>query len=221
MQWNGTAFSPEGVPSSLRHARGLAMIRDRDSNIWVGTAEALVRVNRHGVSFDGGRKTTGPVTALYEDREGNLWVGSPRGIERLRDSAFVTYSVAGLQSESSGPVYVDQEGRAWFASFEGGLHWLKGEKSGSVTNDRLSQDVVYSIAGSKSELWIGRQQGGLTHLHYGDDSIITNTYTQAGGLAQNSVCAVHQSRDGTVWAGTLSGGVSEYTNGRFTTYTTA
>jgi len=221
MQLDGAAFTLAGVPSSLRHTQALAMIRDRDSNIWVGTAGGLARVNGEEVSFDEGRETAGPVTALYEDREGNLWIGNPRGIERLRDSAFVTYSVAGLQSESSGPVYVDQGGRAWFAPFEGGLHWLKGEKTGSVTSDGLSRDVVYSITGSQNELWIGRQQGGLTHLGYGDGSIMTKTYTQADGLAQNSVYAVHQSREGTVWAGTVSGGVSEYTNRRFTTYTTA
>ena len=221
LHWNGAALTPEGVPSSLRHTQALAMIRDGDSNIWVGTAGGLTRVNGDEVSLDEGRETAGPVTAIYEDREGDLWVGSPRGIERLRDSAFVTYSVGDLQSESSGPVYVDQEGRAWFAPFQGGLHWLKGEKSGSVTNDGLSQDVVYSIAGGKSELWIGRQQSGLTHLRYGDSSISTETYTQEDGLAQNNVYAVHQSHDGTVWAGTLSGGVSEYTNHHFTTYTTA
>jgi ligand-binding sensor domain-containing protein/signal transduction histidine kinase len=221
MRWDGAALTTAGVPSSLRHTQALAMIRDRDSNIWVGTAGGLVRVNRDEVSFDTDRETPAPVTALYEDREGNLWVGSPQGIERLRDSAFVTYSAGGLQSESSGPVYVDQEGRAWFAPFQGGLHWLKGEKSGNVTNDGLSQDVVYSISGSKRELWIGRQQSGLTHLRYVGGSIITDTFTQADGLAQNSVYAVDQSRDGAVWAGTLSGGVSEYTNRHFTTYTTA
>ena len=33
--------------------------------------------------------------------------------------------------------------------------------------------------------------------------------------------AVFQSRDGTVWAGTLSGGIGEFRNGRFTAYTSS
>src|SRR6201999_2581619 len=45
-------------------------------------------------------------------------------------------------------------------------------------------------------------------------------YTQADGLAQNRVYAVYQSSDGTVWAGTLNGGVSELKNGHFKNYTT-
>src|SRR5262249_56398849 len=69
-------------------------------------------------------------------------------------------------------------------------------------------------------LWVGRQRGGLTHLGFKDGSLTARTYTQAEGLAQNGVYAVHQGRDGTVWAGTLNGGVSNFKNGGFTTYTT-
>jgi signal transduction histidine kinase len=220
VRWNGAQLTLDGIPAVLRHTRVLALVRDRDSNIWAGTPAGLLRINGDEVSPDEGPGRTS-VTALFEDREGNIWVGGPQGLERLRDSAFLSYSVASLRSESSGPVYVDHDQRVWFAPFEGGLHWLKGEKSGSVTNDRLNRDVVYSIAGSNSELWIGRQRGGLTHLLYGGGSVTTKTYTQADGLAQNSVYAVHQGRDGTVWAATLSAGVSEYKNGHFVSYTTA
>jgi signal transduction histidine kinase/ligand-binding sensor domain-containing protein len=221
LRWDGAKVTSVTVPLALRHIDVLSMIRDRDSNIWLGTPHGLIRVNADGVTLDANNsRTPRSVTALFEDREGNLWAGSPAGIERLRDSAFVTYSVAGLQSESSGPVYVDQSGRVWFAPFEGGLHWLRSEQSGSVTSDHLSEDVVYSVAGGRDELWIGRQQGGLTRLRYVGGSLTTKTYTEADGLAQNSVYTVYQSRDGTVWAGTLSGGTSEFRNGHFTTYTT-
>jgi signal transduction histidine kinase/ligand-binding sensor domain-containing protein len=223
VRWNGAEVTSVGVPSSLRRTQVVSMIRDRDSNVWVGTSAALIRVNAEGVSVDGGSpRTNGTVTALFEDREGNVWIGSSRVIERLRDSAFVTYSAAAaLPSERNGPVYVDSEGRTWFAPLEGGLRWLKGKQSGSVTEAGLARDVVYSISGREGELWIGRQREGLTLLRYQGGSANSKTYTQAEGLAQNSIYAVHQSRDGTVWAGTLSDGVSEFKNGLFTTYTTA
>jgi signal transduction histidine kinase/ligand-binding sensor domain-containing protein len=220
LRWDGARVSSLEISPALRRLQVHSMIRDRDSGIWLGTPHGLVRVTSGGAVLDANDpQSSVAVNALFEDREGNLWAGSPSGIERLRDSPFVTYSVAGLQSESSGPVYVDQSGRVWFAPFEGGLHWLKGEKSGSVTSERLNQDVVYSIAGTKDDLWIGRQQGGLTHLYYTSGSLTARTYTESQGLSQNSVYAVFQSRDGAVWAGTLSGGVSEFRNGRFTTYT--
>ena len=223
VRWNGTEVTSSGVPDALRHMQVFSMIRDRNSNIWVGTAGGLVRVNPQGVSADrAGPKTSQAVTALFEDREGNLWRGGLSGIQRLRDSAFVTYSVAdGLPSERNGPVYVDRQGRTWFAPLEGGLQWMKGRQHGSMTEDGLARDVVYSISGSENGLWVGRQRGGLTFLSTSGGSLAAKTYTQADGLTQNSVFAVHQSRDGTVWAGTLGSGVSAFRNGRFSTYTTA
>jgi signal transduction histidine kinase/streptogramin lyase len=78
--------------------------------------------------------------------------------------------------------------------------------------------VVYSIASGRDGLWVGRQQGGLTLLRSQPGSPSSTTYTTAQGLAQNSVYSVYESRDGSVWAGTLSGGVSRLSQGRFTTY---
>jgi ligand-binding sensor domain-containing protein/signal transduction histidine kinase len=206
------------IPPPLHNIPILAMVEDRDANVWVGTAGGLFRLNAHGVSVD--ESNTG-VTALFEDREGNIWVGGPRGIECLRDSAFVTYSPPGLNSESSGAIYVDPSDRVWYAPIEGGLRWMKGETNGTVTNDLLSQDVIYSIAGSNDELWLGRQQGGLTNLRFTGGSFTARTYTERNGLAQNSVYTVHQNPDGSVWAGTVSGGISKLKDGKFATYTVA
>ena len=48
---------------------------------------------------------------------------------------------------------------------------MRGKETGSVDIDQLSQDVIYSIAGTKDELWLGRQQGGLTRLIYRKDRL--------------------------------------------------
>ncbi len=221
LRWNGTELTLSGVPSSLLNLDVLSILRDRDSNIWLGTSRGLFRYNANRVSLLSTHETAGPVTALFEDREGNIWIGRARGLERLRDSAFVTYSLPNLKSQSMGPLYVDSGGLTWIAPIQGGLRWLKEGKSGVVTADGIANDVVYSIAGAgKDDVWVGRQQGGLTHLRYSGNSFIAKTYTQADGLAQNSVFAVYWSLDGTVWSGTLSGGVSELKNGHFTNYTT-
>jgi signal transduction histidine kinase/ligand-binding sensor domain-containing protein len=222
VRWDGEKLTSAGIPVALRQAQVLSMIRDSDSNIWVGTAKGLLRINGQDVAADGpGTWSTGPITALFEDREGDVWVGSSHGIERLRDSAFVTYVAGDLQSESSGPIYVDPQERVWFAPFEGGLHWMKGEESGKVAADGLAEDVVYSIAGSGEEIWVGRQRGGLTRIDMASGKLSAKTFRHADGLAQDSVYAVHEGADGTVWAGTLSGGVSALKNGHFTSYTTA
>ncbi len=222
VRWDGTKITQAGVPSVLEHAQVLVMTRDTDSNIWVGTDEALVRVNSSGVAAVEKRDQTldGSVTALFEDREGDLWVGTTQGLERSRQKVFMAYPTSGNPAAGNdGPIFVDSDGRAWYGPSDGGLYWVKDTQSGRVTSARLDKDVVYSIDGGETELWLGRQHGGLTRLRSKGGVLLAQTYTQADGLVQDSVYAVHRSRDGTVWAGTLNGGLSRLSNGRFMTYT--
>jgi ligand-binding sensor domain-containing protein len=218
VRWNGTGITADGIPPSLRNAEVLAMLKDHHSNLWIGGGTGLFRVNA-GLLADDHERAGGAVRTLFEDREGSLWAGGPSGIERWRDSNFITYGKPeGLPSDHNGPIYADSQGRVWFAPLEGGLVWMKGGQRGRVVEDGLGADVVYSVAGNQDDLWIGRQRGGLTHLRYRGSRLVAETFTQAGGLARNSISSVYQSRDGTVWAGTLSGGVSRYRGGKFTTF---
>ncbi len=234
VRWNGSELTSAGLPTFPAHVQALAMIKDREANVWIGTSTGLLRLNAAGLaSFsDRSPRSIAPVTAVFEDREGNIWTGGSLGIERLRDGVFTTYSTTdGIPSDNNGSVYVDALGRTWSAPLDGGLFWLKGGLTERVTLAGLAKDVVYSIDGNttngRSDIWIGRQRGGLTHLRETRDTantgsaFIAETLTQANGLPQNSVYAVHVARDGAVWAGTLSGGVSRFKDGHFTTYTSA
>jgi signal transduction histidine kinase/ligand-binding sensor domain-containing protein len=222
-RWNGRNAGREALPASIGHLQILSLLLDRDSNVWVGTDRGLLRINAKGTSFseEGELRGSGAINVLFEDREGNVWVGGARGLGRIRDTVFVTFSSAmDPRFDNPGPIYVDTEGRAWFAPGQGGLYTLKDaniQRSTAIPGN----DVVYSISGGGNEIWIGRQRGGLTHVQWRNGSETTQTFTEADGLAQNSVFAVLESRDGSVWAGTLSGGVSRFRDGRFTTYTAA
>jgi len=209
---------------SLGHPQILTLTRDRDRNVWVGTGRGLVRISPSQVVSTEliDRKSGSGVTAVYEDRDGDIWFGGPHGIERLRDGMFTGYSAAqGLPPENDGPVYADSDGRTWFAPPTGGLYWLKDRRLGRVTIAGLDKDVVYSISGGGGEIWIGRQRGGLTLLTRNGDSFVARNYTEADGLAQNSVYSVNRNRDGTVWAGTVSAGVCRLRNGIITNYSRA
>ena len=223
-RWNGREFSRTGLPPALGHVQILSMLHDRDANIWVGTARGLLRINANGTSFSAEDELRGHggINALFEDREGNLWVGGSQGLGRIRDSTFITYSpTLDVRFDQDGPIDADQQNRTWFAPEQGGLFALKDGRIQSMSTGIPQNDVVYSISGDKDGLWVGRQHGGLTHLQFSGGGVITRTYTQANGLAQNSVYAVYSSHDGSVWAGTLSAGVSKFSDQRFTSYTTA
>jgi PAS domain S-box-containing protein len=219
---NGNGFRRLELPSFLGSVQVLSLLRDRDSNIWVGTTRGLLRINAKGISFseENELRGDGGINALLEDREGNLWIGGGRGLGRIRDSAFATYSsVSDRHFEHNGPVYVDPEGRAWLAPAQGGLYFLQNGRVQPVASIPANE-VVYSISGRADVVWVGRQRGGLTRLRFRKGAIASQSYTEADGLAQNSAYAVYESRDGSVWAGTLNRGVSKFKDGHFTTYTT-
>ena len=204
VRWNGTAISTRGArPRAARrrgdgHGRRSRIERlDRDRP----RAPAGERARRLARSTEDARA---PVTALFEDREGSLWVGTPGALERLRDSSFITYGAAeGVPSRGNGPVHVDAEGRTWLAPVDGRavLAARTGEWAGS-TPTGCAMDVVYSLAGRAHGVWVGRREGGLTRLSLQGAAAVTRTYRRADGLGSDSVYAVHESRDGTVWAGT-------------------
>jgi PAS domain S-box-containing protein len=219
---NGNGFRRVELPSALGKVQVLSLLRDHDSNIWAGTTRGLLRINGKGIALfeENEVRGDGGINALFEDREGNLWVGGARGLGRIRHSAFVTYSpVSDRRFEHNGPVYVDPEGRTWFAPVQGGLYVLQNGRVQPVTSIPPNE-VVYSISGRADVVWVGRQRGGLTRLQSRNGSIASQSYTEANGLAQNSVYSVYESRDGSVWAGTLNRGVSRLKDGHFTTYTT-
>jgi ligand-binding sensor domain-containing protein len=222
-RWNGSSVETKGIPAALSQVQALAIVIDRDANTWVGTSsDGLIRLNASGLVSLGDAEGVSrqAVTALFEDREGSLWIGGADGIERLGDSAFVTYSTPeGLPTDGSNPVFVDSEDRLWFPPVSGGLWWAKGTQHGRVALDGLDRDLVYSLAGGDGDLWVGRQRGGLTRVGLKGNAFEARTFTKSDGLAQNSVYSVYRARDGSVWAGTLSAGVSVLRNGRFTNYT--
>ncbi|HEX8264817.1 MAG TPA: two-component regulator propeller domain-containing protein [Pyrinomonadaceae bacterium] len=223
--WDGARIVEPELAAGLKNSRVLKILKDNQSNLWVATeSDGLIRLNRNGqvstkaFNFPSSKMAT----ALFEDREGNLWVGTTRGVERLRDNAFMSYSSAqGLPSNSGGALYIDSEGKTWFSPPEGGLYWLKDNSIGSVRAAGIENDIIYSITGgdSKDELWLGRQRGGLTRLNLNGGSHSAETFTRKDGLAQDSIFTVFQSSDKSVWAGTLTGGVSRLKDGVFTTYT--
>jgi len=218
-RWDGQALIRPTARTLPNGNQALAMVEDRAGAVWVGTGRGVMRFSQDGrVALDDRHPGAGPVTALFEDRESNLWIGTPEGVERWRTRTFLTYT-SGLIADSQGPVFVDAQLRVWFALGPGGLARLEGETISRVA--ALDGDVVYSIAGNSSGLWIGRQHGGLTHLADAGGRFIAKTYNTADGLPQNSVFAVLAARDGSIWAGTLNGGVSHLVNGRFVTYTIA
>ena len=209
---------------SLRGLQILAMKTDHDDNLWVGTNHGVVRITSIGIVsldlFD--RKAIHEVRAIFEDPDGDIWFGGRDGVDLLRNGMLTSYSAPdGIPAGGGGPIYIDSEDRVWFAPISGSLFLIKAGHASPVALAGLEHDVVYSISGGGNEVWVGRQHGGLTVLTESGDSFSARTYRTSDGLAQNSVYSVQRGQDGTIWAGTVTSGVSRLSGGSFTNYSDA
>jgi hypothetical protein len=219
VRWDGSAITQRGVPATAAHSSILALARDRDSNLWISTPAGIARTDSYGATVQetaGG--VPGEVHAIFEDREGDLWLGGTQGLMQLRDSPFLVYNDVAAEG---GSVYADASGRTWVGPSSGGLVWIRGEEHHSLAGLGLERDQIYSISGGPGELWLGRKSGGVTEIREDEGALQSRTYTAADGLASGIVYAVHRARDGTVWAGTLTGAVSRIQNSRITNFTSA
>ena len=216
------------VRPELRDQEIIALANGKGGDIWIGAEGQVFKANAGDIGPDGQIQllnrldVNGPVTAVFEDRDGDLWVGGPERIERYRGSGFTSYlSSDGLPCINCGAIYADHRGRLWFAPWDGGLFRLLEGSIQKVEVAGLKNDTVYSIVGgSEDEVWVTRKYGGVTRLIFHGDALETSTYTQREGLGQDSVSSIYRAPDGTVWAGTVSGGLSRLRRKTWRTFTT-
>ena len=218
--WNGTYLTNAGIPEILRTLPIWAILRDRDANIWIGSERGLIRLNSRGaVALESGDSAE-PVTALFEDREGDLWAGSADQLMRIQESPFAIYhSAVSVDPDQGGPVHADSRGGIWTAPERGLLGRIDNSVVTGLSLPPPFDDRIYSIAGDEDDMWIGFQQHGVAHVavHKGR---FTALYPKTQGAPPRPVSVVHRNRDGTVWIGTVGGGVARVQNGQTTTYTT-
>ncbi|MGJ5814568.1 sensor histidine kinase [Paludibaculum fermentans] len=219
LHWNGRTISRERIPEALARSRILALTRDRYANLWISTPAGITVMDPDHFTIRGtGASLPGGAHVIFEDREGNLWLGGTEGLVQLRDAPFLSYP--GVASEG-GSLYIDTAGRTWVGPASGGLLWIRGREQRAISIPGLDGDVIYSLSGGTSELWIARRTGGVTRLREEAGLLQTRTYTARDGLAPGAVYAVKRSRNGTAWAGNLNGAVSHIENDRARTFTTA
>ena len=215
-----TADVTDPLPGWTHQHQILTLYRDRDGCVWAGTDKGLIRITP---ALQVTLRSTGEdgeaVNAVFQDREMNLWFGGAGRLQRLQDGMFNTYSAAeGFPAVPMGPVFADEDGGIWFAPLSGGLYWYRDGRPRQIRQGGLERDVVYSIDGGGNEVWVGRQRGGLTRIRRTGEKLVTQTFTEKDGLAQDSVYAVHTTLDRKIWAGTVSGGISILDGSGFRTF---
>jgi signal transduction histidine kinase/ligand-binding sensor domain-containing protein len=128
----GKLETQHSYPAPARNADAVALLRDRDGGVWIGTAGAGVvhfHQGRVEVFSEADGLSGDVVTSVFEDREGDVWVTTMGGLDRFRNNAAATYSQhEGLGTIPGwGSVVAGRDGSIWMGTSDGLRMWNHGE----------------------------------------------------------------------------------------------
>lgn len=192
----------DGLPEQIVQA----FAQTKNHYLWIGTSGGLLR-------FDGAQFVTysrDNVPAFTDDNifclmvadDDSLWIGSEGGgLLRYQHGSFRSFSGAdGLTNSFVRVVYQDSKGQIWIGT-DGGLLRVRNERLERIDNtSTVPALTVHAIfEDSRGALWVG----GSRLLRLNGDTAVE--YHLEGGYSQNTVKSITETRNGTVWVGTISG----------------
>jgi ligand-binding sensor domain-containing protein/signal transduction histidine kinase len=183
-----------------------AFAQTKNRYLWIGTTGGLLR-------FDGGRLvlfdrdntpafTENNIFGLIVTTDDTLWVATEGGgLVRYKDGVFRSFSGKdGLLNDFVRTVYQDSKGQIWIGT-DNGLFQFRGGRIERVDNSNgMPPIAVHAIhEDHRGRLWAGGSK--LLCLNGGR----YQEYRLAGEGSQNRVKSITQTRDGTMWVGTIGG----------------
>ncbi|MDO6389374.1 two-component regulator propeller domain-containing protein [Pontibacter sp. BT731] len=200
-QFNFRNWSLEqGLPQSQVND----ILQDGKGQLWVATLGGLSRFD--GSTFHTYTKREGmssnSISCLLLDSRERIWIGTTdRGLMLLTGDSFEVFDQgAGLPPGGVYSIAEDNEGIIWAAT-DSGVYSLA--KSGFVRYADLPH-VRYNavLFSATNELWAGSDSQGVYRINAKGP---TNYTTANSTLPYNSINALSQSPDGTIWIGTANG----------------
>jgi ligand-binding sensor domain-containing protein/signal transduction histidine kinase len=190
--------------------------------LWIGTDGAGLN-RRTGSGFVHYSTTEGlssnVILSLAGGAGGDLWIGTPNGLNLLHQGRIKKFTSAdGLPDDFIRSLFTDRDGSLWIGTRHGLAHLAEGKFASFSNMDGLGSDFIGAILRGGSsvasasgplsgQLWIGTS-AGLSRMH---DNAFTN-YTIQQGLSNNTVTAIAQDKEGTLWLGTNGGGLNRLSN---------
>jgi signal transduction histidine kinase/ligand-binding sensor domain-containing protein/CheY-like chemotaxis protein len=197
-------FSTYTIAEGLAHNNVLALLKDGEGNVWIGTGGGISRFDADGFSPLGwwqGLPDAG-VETLWQDGDGTLWIGTNNGLVGYRDGWLRSFdSGDGLPNTEILCLADGDGGGLWVGTRRGLVLFVDEKVVPHPLSDALSGSTVQALYRTASGvLWVGTWDG-LYRLASGR---ITH-FTVEDGLPANLVWDLLEDQRGILWVGTDAG----------------
>lgn len=206
--------TPDGLPNSMTHG----IYQDRDGFMWIPTFYGLYRYDGYNVRtyksnlYTPDLLVNNNVLCVREDYSHRLWIGTHEGlcVFNKRNGQMRTLTLSGTMRQRLNDIAVTKENRVFLGYISGMAYYdaaldtlvrmTRANSKGDVPSDVNIQSLMEDDSGN---LLIGTWKDGLYRY-----DVRENRFTHYPPLdATNSVMALFQDSQGTVWAGTSGSGM--------------
>jgi diguanylate cyclase (GGDEF)-like protein/PAS domain S-box-containing protein len=210
-------------PQALRGSPYQQLVADRSGGLWYGNGAGLFRIDAQLRA-----RLVGPPTAvrsLFQDRDGQVWVGRRDGLFRVgRDGKLEKAWPSRATDESTSVRAIAQapDGSLWLSVYGAGLLRIdpasgayRRIRGWSAVAASLPEDTVSALMVDRGGmLWVGGQTRGvaITDPSGARFSYVLDleSHGERRPAAGDSVRAIHEDADGTLWIGTDEGRLLRY-----------
>jgi len=214
-------------PSSGVSGTVFAIAEDGNGDIWVGSSEGLGFLDGERFRMLGAAEGLpgGWVMSFSRSRDGSLWVGAQRGIVRTKGHGLVPGLPLPFPEANLNRLHEDRAGSLWVTQAEAGVAVVGGTETRRWTACKTGLECLagnhpWPILETRSgDVWVGLGRGaGLHRIRAGR---IDGTFGKADGIPANTLRALYEDREGSLWIGLAGGGLVRFRERRVAVYTTA
>jgi ligand-binding sensor domain-containing protein/signal transduction histidine kinase len=199
----------------LSHDGVLSLCVDREGSLWVGTDGG--GLNRVKPSFCGVLEGSLGKTmqSVCDDAQEGLWIAWGGKATHSKDGKLEEFVLnLGGNKVNVSAVFVDSRQRTWVGTANGGLFQWQTNRFEPVPGLATWGLSIFAIHQDRGGLlWVGTQVG-LARW----DGQEWKIFTTRNGLSANSVRAIADDPDGSLWIGTESTGLNRLRDGQFTAF---
>ncbi|HEX5221601.1 MAG TPA: two-component regulator propeller domain-containing protein [Verrucomicrobiae bacterium] len=211
----------QGLPSDLVRC----LFEDREGNLWAGLeGRGLARIRRAMFASYGRTEGLSDETVLSacEGDDEEIWIGTNGdGVYRVGRGEIQRFGAnEGLTNEFVWSLHCDRAGKVWAGTWGDGLFRFEGGRFFNTSPEFGPATVVLALHEDRQGvLWLGQRTGPERVIECIENGK-RRTLAVPGSLPRVDVRNIAETRDGSLWFGTVEEGLLRLKQGEFRCYGT-